>query len=112
MAEDDRASKALLRTGELAGFESSSLPREFFCPITREVMRNPVVAQDGHTYECHAIAQWFLDGKRSSPSTGEALPGLEVIPNRALRAQITTEEDRASPALLCTEERAPTVVSL
>jgi len=33
-------------------------PPEFYCPITHEVMVDPVVAQDGHTYERQAIEEW------------------------------------------------------
>ena len=26
------------------------IPNEFYCSITQEIMRDPVVAEDGHTY--------------------------------------------------------------
>ena len=36
----------------------------FFCPITREIMINPVtLISDGHSYEQSAIAQWFATGQ-------------------------------------------------
>ncbi|NEJ83202.1 hypothetical protein GR268_42755, partial [Rhizobium leguminosarum] len=31
------------------------IPDECFCPITQEIMEDPVIAQDGHTYERTAI---------------------------------------------------------
>jgi len=34
-------------------------PKEFMCPITKAVMRDPVVAQDGFSYERAAIGKWF-----------------------------------------------------
>jgi hypothetical protein len=42
-----------------AACTSGSFPNEFFCPITLELMRDPVLAKDGHTYERNAIEGWF-----------------------------------------------------
>lgn len=33
---------------------------EFLCPITFELMIDPVIASDGHTYERSAIEKWYL----------------------------------------------------
>lgn len=68
--------------------DSSSLPGEFFCPITWEVMTDPVLAADGHTYELEAIIQWFANGHRTSPMTKQKLECFLLMPNRTLRAQI------------------------
>lgn len=77
------------------GFDRSSLPNEFFCPITHEVMTDPVVAQDGHTYERSAIARWLDQGQLTSPKTGQRLVSKMLIPNHALRAQIMTADENA-----------------
>ncbi|CAN0146708.1 unnamed protein product, partial [Laminaria digitata] len=37
----------------------SALRDEFSCPITRELMRDPVIAADGHTYDREAIEMWL-----------------------------------------------------
>lgn len=76
------------------GFDKSSLPNEFLCPITCAPMTDPVVTVDGHTYERAAIAQWFGGGNRTSPKTGLALTSQTLVPNQALRSQIMTENDR------------------
>ena len=57
-------------------------PPDLVCPITFEVMVDPVVAGDGYTYERAAI-QRFLEGvdKPRSPVTGEDLPYDILIPN-------------------------------
>jgi hypothetical protein len=34
-------------------------PEAYLCPISRELMRDPVVACDGHTYERRAITEWI-----------------------------------------------------
>merc|ERR1712045_349656 len=52
----------------------------FLCPITRELMTDPVICCDGHTYERAAIEQW-LRGNSRSPKTNQPLQSREVIPN-------------------------------
>jgi hypothetical protein len=32
---------------------------ELSCPISMQLMTDPVVADDGHTYERHAIEAWI-----------------------------------------------------
>jgi hypothetical protein len=77
--------------------DSSSLPNEFFCPITCEIMTDPVVAVDGYTYELEAILKWFKEGRGFSPMTKEKLQSFLLVPNRARRAQIILANDsRAS----------------
>lgn len=36
---------------ELARKRGAEIPPNFICPITQQIMENPVVAMDGHTYE-------------------------------------------------------------
>jgi len=59
----------------------------FLCPITREVMKEPVICADGHTYEKHSIQMWLQSHSRS-PKTNQELPSTELIPNHALRNTI------------------------
>ena len=56
------------------------------CPIRHEIMNNPVVAEDGHTYERAAIASW-LSEKNSSPLTGQPI-GTRLVPNHAVKSMI------------------------
>lgn len=67
--------------------QEDEIPNEFICPITQEVMTNPVMAMDGHTYELSAIERWF-EGKDTSPKTNDKLPSTVLIPNQAMRSQI------------------------
>jgi hypothetical protein len=60
----------------------------FLCPITREIMEDPVMAADGHTYEHRAIAAWFALGRRTSPSTGANIGSNNLIPNVGIRKAI------------------------
>ena len=71
--------------GELA---DEDIPDECFCPITQEIMEDPVIAQDGHTYERTAIKRWLDMGKRISPKTQARLLSTELIANYTLRSLI------------------------
>jgi hypothetical protein len=61
---------------------------DFHCPITQELMKDPVVAADGFTYERSAIASWFSKGRRTSPSTNLPLTNTLLVPNKHLRTLI------------------------
>ena len=64
------------------------IPDALLCPITQEIMRNPVMAADGHSYDRHAMQTWLGQGRVTSPLTNEELASLELYPNHALRAKI------------------------
>jgi len=63
------------------------IPNDIVCSITQEIMVDPVVAVDGHSYERKAIEQWFAKNK-TSPKTNEPLTHTDLIPNHNLRARI------------------------
>ena len=62
-------------------------PHAFLCPITLEVMKEPVVCADGHTYEQEAIEEW-LRHHDTSPVTNAVLPIKQTFPNYSLRSAI------------------------
>ncbi|CAI5514026.1 unnamed protein product [Closterium sp. Naga37s-1] len=53
---------------------------QFICPLSKEVMRDPVVAGDGFTYEREHITRW-MTSCTLSPSTGQPLPHTCLTPN-------------------------------
>ena len=65
-----------------------NLPASFYCPITQDIMRDPVTTVDGQTYERSAIEEWFKNGNVTSPLTMKKLPHLILITAYALRAAI------------------------
>ena len=65
-------------------------PNIFLCPITCDIMLDPVSATDGHTYERSAIQRWFDDGKLSSPITNVGMPSTDLVPNHAMKSQISS----------------------
>jgi len=55
------------------------------CPITQELFVDPVLAEDGHTYERSAITRWFATGNTRSPVTNAVLEGKKLIPNHVVK---------------------------
>ncbi|XP_076678965.1 WD repeat, SAM and U-box domain-containing protein 1 isoform X2 [Andrena cerasifolii] len=70
--------------------DDAETPHEFLCPITHEIMKEPVRCSDGFTYERAAINEWFLCGKYTSPMTNESLRDTSFTPNVMLRNTIYT----------------------
>jgi Mg-chelatase subunit ChlD len=60
---------------------------EFICPITQELMDDPVIGNDGHTYERKAIQQW-LQTNNKSPMTRDPMMLADIKPNYALKSMI------------------------
>lgn len=81
-----------------------SIPDAFICPITRNIMRKPVVAAgeypypkemfeklnscaDGFSYDYDAICIWLEDHIRS-PMTGDSMQHKILVANHNLKSQI------------------------
>ena len=65
----------------------AEVPDHYVCPITAEIMTDPVSTVDGFTYEHKAISEW-LRSHDTSPATGAKLESNSLIPNRSLRNAI------------------------
>merc|ERR1712130_654037 len=48
------------------------IPPEFLCPITHQIMTDPVLICDGHSYERDAIQDWLIKHDKS-PMTNSVL---------------------------------------
>jgi len=64
------------------------VPNEFLCPITCDLMENPVRCSDGFVYEESAIKEWFLTRRNTSPMTNLELGDLELVPCQELSNRI------------------------
>jgi hypothetical protein len=62
-------------------------PETFYCPITQDIMQNPVVAADGHTYERVALEVWLVN-HNTSPMTNQPLPHKNLTPSHTLKSMI------------------------
>ncbi|GMH36747.1 hypothetical protein BSKO_04620 [Bryopsis sp. KO-2023] len=63
-------------------------PRHLCCPISLELMKDPVMAVDGYTYERSAITKWFRKNKCTSPMTNQRLASSQICPNRLVASMI------------------------
>jgi hypothetical protein len=59
----------------------------FFCPISGEIMKDPVITPHGITYDRQSILGW-LSRNNTCPVTRNPLKDTELIPNYALRQTI------------------------
>lgn len=63
------------------------LIKEYLCPITHQLMIDPVIIDSGNTFEREAILRYFQNHNRD-PVTNEILSNREVIPNKHLKGAI------------------------
>ena len=61
---------------------------KYLCPITRQIMVEPVVDALGNTYDKEAISEW-LKTNDTSQKTKEQLPNKNLTPNNRIKTEIT-----------------------
>lgn len=64
------------------------VPEDFVCSITHEIMMDPVLCEDGFSYERAAILEWFGKDKNTSPMTNSVLTSTELFENNKLKQEI------------------------
>ncbi|QCD84508.1 vacuolar protein 8 [Vigna unguiculata] len=62
-----------------------TVPKDFCCPITFDLMCDPVIISTGQTYDRRSIWRWMEEGHCTCPKTGILLSHNRLVPNRALR---------------------------
>ncbi|XP_074307612.1 U-box domain-containing protein 8 [Silene latifolia] len=95
---------------------ANELPEYFKCPISLEIMFDPVILSSGHTFDRSSIQRWIDAGHRTCPITKLPLPDTPtLIPNHALRSLISnyTPHHQLSPARFDSDTDSPSqLVSL
>ncbi|RLM79446.1 U-box domain-containing protein 21-like [Panicum miliaceum] len=66
----------------------ATVPGHFLCPISLEMMRDPVAAPTGITYDRDSVEGWLERGHATCPVTGRPLRAEDLIPNHATRRMI------------------------
>lgn len=65
------------------------VPAHFLCPISMEMMRDPVTVSTGITYDRENIERWLFSCKNNTcPVTKQVLCNTELTPNHTLRRLI------------------------
>lgn len=76
--------------GRNSNFENLSClnPEDFRCPISLELMTDPVTVSTGQTYDRVSIQKWLKSGNLICPKTGGKLTSTELVPNTSLKKLI------------------------
>lgn len=75
----------------LGGFEAINgvrIPSYFCCPLSLELMMDPVIVASGQTYERSSIQKWLDQGLMICPKTRQTLAHANLIPNYTVKALI------------------------
>ncbi|WOK94283.1 U-box domain-containing protein 21-like [Canna indica] len=64
------------------------VPAAFRCPISLDLMKDPVTLQTGITYDRRSIETWLETGNLTCPVTKQALKDDDLVPNHSLRRMI------------------------
>ncbi|PWA50797.1 zinc finger, RING/FYVE/PHD-type, Armadillo-type fold protein [Artemisia annua] len=65
------------------------IPSFFICPISLEIMKDPVTLSTGITYDRESIEKWLYTKKNvTCPITKQVLTDIELTPNHTLRRLI------------------------
>ncbi|PPD90425.1 hypothetical protein GOBAR_DD12611 [Gossypium barbadense] len=67
---------------------SVPIPLDFICPLSLELMTDPVIVASGQTYERAFIKKWFDLGLTVCPKTRQTLVHTSLIPNYTTKALI------------------------
>ncbi|XVF80998.1 hypothetical protein PTKIN_Ptkin15bG0121200 [Pterospermum kingtungense] len=74
-------------------FESTSgvlIPPHFLCPLSLELMLDPVIVASGKTYERTSILKWLDSGLTICPMTCTTLTHTNLAPNYTVKAMIAS----------------------
>jgi len=66
----------------------ASIPSYFLCPITHQIMIDPVIDLEGNTYERHAVIRWLVLYENISPVTGNVLRMEELKVDKLVKVAI------------------------
>ncbi|KAK7845387.1 u-box domain-containing protein 10 [Quercus suber] len=83
--QDNSPNKSL---DEIKKLDPIAIPDDFLCPISLELMRDPVIVATGQTYERSFIQRWIDSGNATCPKTQQKLENFTLTPNYALRSLI------------------------
>ncbi|KAG8363503.1 hypothetical protein BUALT_Bualt19G0029100 [Buddleja alternifolia] len=68
---------------------SMDFPQDFRCPISMELMKDPVTISTGVTYDRKNIEKWFHGYKKKTcPATMQCIDSLDITPNHNLKRLI------------------------
>ncbi|XP_009415649.2 U-box domain-containing protein 12 [Musa acuminata AAA Group] len=85
---EDPTSASIERKTSFAKHRSPVIPDDFRCPLSLELMKDPVIVSTGQTYERSYIQKWLDSGHKTCPKTQQYLSHTAVTPNFVLKSLI------------------------
>ncbi|KAM0961060.1 hypothetical protein ACFX2I_020380 [Malus domestica] len=82
-----RAGRRAAKEGETGDMELT-IPNHFRCPISLDLMKDPVTLSTGITYDRHSIETWIEAENFTCPITNQVLTSFDLIPNHTIRKMI------------------------
>ncbi|GJN01194.1 hypothetical protein PR202_ga18441 [Eleusine coracana subsp. coracana] len=86
--ESPTASDTLSTRAGSINHTSPIIPDEFRCPISLELMQDPVIVSSGQTYERSCIQKWLDSGHKTCPKMQQPLSHTSLTPNFVLKSLI------------------------
>ncbi|CAH8381604.1 unnamed protein product [Eruca vesicaria subsp. sativa] len=80
----------MLKTEFLEVAKGVSVPPYFRCPLSTELMVDPVIVASGQTFDKTSIKKWLDNGLAVCPRTRQVLSHQELIPNHTVKAMIAS----------------------
>ena len=82
--------KKVVEELKLVSDNHNDIPNEFLCPITCDIMSDPVKCSDGFIYEKTAIKEWLMTRRNTSPMTNLEMTDSSLIHCDELKQRIDT----------------------
>ncbi|KAJ0962726.1 hypothetical protein J5N97_027848 [Dioscorea zingiberensis] len=80
--------ECLVRIKQVHSINGVPIPHDFCCPLSLELMSDPVIVASGQTYERAFIKKWLGQGLTVCPKTRQTLVHTNLIPNYTVKALI------------------------
>ncbi|CAL9046409.1 U-box domain-containing protein 12-like isoform X1 [Musa acuminata AAA Group] len=85
---ENSTSASIEKKTSFAKHRSPVIPDDFRCPISLELMKDPVIVSTGQTYERSYIQKWLDSGHKTCPKTQQTLSHATLTPNFVLKSLI------------------------
>jgi U-box domain len=114
----------IAKTMNTASINMSDIPETYKCPLTLDIMVDPLMNRHGRSYERSAIVEWITTKSPTCPITRQPMKVTDLVSNNRLRKEIlewrrnqgddTTADTQHDEATIVEEEviRALTALSL
>jgi hypothetical protein len=114
----------IAKTMNTTSINMSDIPETYKCPLTLDIMVDPLMNRLGRSYERSAIVEWITTKSPTCPITRQPMKVTDLVPNNRLRKEIlewrrnqgddTTADTQHDEATIVEDEviRALTALSL